>query len=81
MFFVCFFVLFLFFIFIKISKFALPGVMLMYERTSNERKKERNFTTAGDSDCVAAVERLPALHYIVDFIFVSFGIMIFTVEL
>ena len=33
--------LFLFFIFIKISKFALPGVMLMYERTSNERKKER----------------------------------------
>ena len=42
MFFVCvFFVLFLFFIFIKISKFALPGVMLMYERTSNERKKER----------------------------------------
>ena len=29
------------FYFIKISKFALPGVMLMYERTSNERKKER----------------------------------------
>ena len=27
------------FYFIKISKFALPGVMLMYERTSNERKK------------------------------------------
>ena len=27
------------------------------------------FTTAGDWDCVAAVERLPALHYSVDFIF------------
>ena len=45
--FLCFFVLFFFFVcflffyFIKISKFALPGVMLMYERTSKERKKER----------------------------------------
>ena len=29
------------FYFIKISKFALPGVMLMYERTSIVRKKER----------------------------------------
>ena len=29
-----------------------------------------DFTTAGDWDCVAAVERLPALHYSVDFIFV-----------
>ena len=28
-----------------------------------------DFTTAGDWDCVAAVERLPALHYSVDFIF------------
>ena len=39
------------------------------------------FTTAGDWDCVAAVERLPALNYSVDFIFLSFGIMGFTVEL
>ena len=33
----------MFFVFysIKISKFALPGVMLMYERTSKDRKKER----------------------------------------
>ena len=38
-------------------------------------------TTAGDWDCVAAVERLPALHYSVDFIFLSFGIMGFIVEL
>ena len=39
------------------------------------------FTTAGDWDCVAAVERLPALHYSVDFILLSFGIMGFIVEL
>ena len=32
-------------------------------------------------DCVAAVERLPALHYSVDFIFLSFGIMGSIVEL
>ena len=40
-----------------------------------------DFTTAGDWDCVAAVERLPAYHYSVDFIFSSFGIMFFIVEL
>ena len=40
-----------------------------------------DFTTAGDWDYVAAVERLPALHYSVDFIFLSFGIMGFIVEL
>ena len=40
-----------------------------------------NFTTAADWDCVAAVERLHALHYNVDFIFLSFGIMDFIVEL
>ena len=40
-----------------------------------------DFTTAGDWDCVAAVERLPALHYSVAFIFLSFGIMGFIVEL
>ena len=40
-----------------------------------------DFTTAGDWDCVAAVERLPALHYSVEFIFLSFGIMVFIVEL
>ena len=34
-----------------------------------------DFTTAGDWDCVAAVERLPALYYSVDFIFFSFGVM------
>ena len=40
-----------------------------------------DFTTAGAWDCVAAVERLPALHYSVDFIFLAFGIMGFIVEL
>ena len=38
-------------------------------------------TIAGDWDCVAAVERLPALHYSVDFNLFSFGIMGFIVEL
>ena len=40
-----------------------------------------DFTTAGDLDYVAAVERLSALHYSVDFSFLSFGIMGFIVEL
>ena len=40
-----------------------------------------DFNTAGDWDCVVAVERLPALHYSVDLIFLSFGIMGFIVEL
>ena len=40
-----------------------------------------DFTTAGDWDFVAAVERLPVLHYSVDFIFLSFGIMGFIVEI
>ena len=36
----------------------------------NLSKNIFDFTTAGDRDCVAAVERLPVLHYNVDFIFV-----------
>ena len=40
-----------------------------------------DFTTAGDWDFVAAKDRLPALHYSVDFNFFSFGIMGFIVEL
>ena len=31
----------MFFYFFKISKFALPGVMLIYERTSIDRKKKK----------------------------------------
>ena len=47
----------------------------------NPFKNIFDLTTAGDWDCVAAVERLPALHYSVDFIFLSFGIMGFIWEL
>ena len=40
-----------------------------------------DFTTAGDWDYVAVKERLPALHYSVDFILLSFGTMGFIVDL
>ena len=40
-----------------------------------------DFPTAGDLDCVAAVERLPAIHYSVFLIFLSFGIMDSIIEL
>ena len=43
-------------------------------------KNTFDFTTAGDWDYAAVVERLPALHYSVGFIFLSFGIMGFIVE-
>ena len=39
-----------------------------------------DFNTAGELDCVAAIERLPALHYNVDF-FLSFSIMFCFVDL
>ena len=40
-----------------------------------------DYTTAGDRDSLAMVERLPAICYCVDFIFLSCGIMDFIVEL
>ena len=40
-----------------------------------------DLTTAGDLDCVAAVERLTAIYYCVDFILLSIGIIGFIVEL
>ena len=40
-----------------------------------------DFTTTGDWDCMGTVERLSALHYSLDFTFLSFGIMGFNVEL
>ena len=49
----------------------LDEAFLIYTLSSNIFA----FTATGDWDCVAAVERLPALHYSVDFIFLSFGIM------
>ena len=36
-----------------------------------------DFTTAGDWDCVEAIERLPALHYSVDFIFLVLWVHVF----
>ena len=47
----------------------------------NLSKNIFDFTTAGDWDCVAAIERLPVHHHSVGFIFLSFGIMGFIVEL
>ena len=60
MFFVLLFfcVVFLFY-FIKISKFALPGVMLMYERTSNGRKKERKKERKGENGRYVGREGIP----------------------
>ena len=43
--------------------------------------KTVDFTTAGDWDCVAAVERLLVLQYSVDFMLFSFGIIGYIVEL
>ena len=40
-----------------------------------------DLTTPGDWDCMAVVKRLSDLHYSMDFIFLSFGIMGFIVEL
>ena len=40
-----------------------------------------DLSAAGDWDWVAAAEHLPALHYSVDFILLSFGIMGFIWEL
>ena len=56
---------------------------LVHSLLPNENlfKNTFDFTTAGDLDYVAVVERLPALHYSVDFIFLSFLIMGFIVEL
>ena len=48
---------------------------------TSPHRRTFDFTTAGDWDCVAAVERPPALHYSVDFIFLPFVIMGFFVEL
>ena len=66
--FLCFFVLFCFFVFcvfyfIKISKFALPGVMLIYERTSKDRKKERLYSDSWQHIINYRQEKLrPVVH-------------------
>ena len=55
--------------------------MVSYKSEGYPFKNIFDFTTAGEWDCVAAVERPPALHFIVDFIFLFFGNMGFIVEL
>ena len=50
-------------------------------RKDNLFKNIFDFTTIGDWDYVAVIERLPALQYSVDFILFSFGIISFIVEL
>ena len=47
----------------------------------NLLKNTFDFTTPGDWDYVAVVERLPAFHHSVDFIFLSFELMGFIVKL
>ena len=73
------------------SIMALEGVtsFLRLKDATNTCKRMRHSPTiggnssmqVGDWDCVAAVERLSALHYSVEFIFLSFGIISFNVEL
>ena len=55
--------------------------VFMMAAVCNTESQLLKTNAAGDWDCVAAVERLPALHYSVDFIFLSFGIMGFIVGL
>ena len=47
----------------------------VFDSKGNPFKYIFDFTTAGNWGCVAAVERFPALHYSVDFIFLLFGII------
>ena len=61
--------------------FDYCGSQSHYSNLKYPFKNIFDFTTAGDWDCVAAVERLHARHYSVDLIFLSFGIIGFIVEL
>ena len=64
----------------KLAHFCFSSLHSLLPK-DNLFKNTFDFTTAGDWHYVAVVERLPALHYSVDFIFLSFGIMGFIVEL
>ena len=65
----------------KFAHFCFSSLVHSMLKKDNLLKNTFDFTTAGDWDYVAVVERLPALHYSVEFIFLSFGIMGFIVEL
>ena len=51
-------------IYSRVQNFQLFGAV--FASKGYPFKNIFDFTTAGDWDCVAAVERLPALHYSVD---------------
>ena len=51
------------------------SMILCEDLFENLCKNKFDFTTAGNWDCVAAVEHLNALYYSVDFNFLSFGIV------
>ena len=64
-----------------IFSYSFSSLMHSLLPKDNLLKNIFDVTTAGDWDCLAAVERLPVLHYSVDLIFLSFGTMGFIVEL
>ena len=66
--------------FVDVIKNAIYTHKKLYDRDGSYLNCKLS-DQAGDWDCVAAVERLPALHFCVDFIFLSFGIMGFMSEL
>ena len=76
------------FYFIKISKFALPGVMLIYERTSKDRKKERYFAPKLDDKGAKSLESakmrvyspLESIHNCVVYLRVNNQITLYTLS-
>ena len=63
----------------KFAHFCFSSLVHSLLPKDNLFKNTFDLTTAGDWKYVAVVERLPVLHYSVDFIFLSFGIMGFIV--
>ena len=65
----------------KFAHSCFSSLVLSLLLKDNLFKNTFDFTTVGDWDYMAVVERNPALQYSVDFIFLSFEIMGFIVEL
>ena len=53
--------------------YTFRSLMCSFLPKNNFLKNIFDFTATGDWNCVAAVERLPAIQYSEDFIFLSFG--------
>ena len=64
----------------KFAHFCFSSLVHSLLPKDNLFKNTFDFTTAGDWDYVAVVERLPTLHYSVYCIFLSFGIMSFIIR-